>query len=87
MLTLNILANAKSREALCTTCVHAVTSKGFKGEALTCCNYGSELRELKFEVCECSVYCNKNSPKPNKTIGYITPEETERPRLTVIKVA
>jgi len=87
MLTLNILANAKSREALCTKCVHVVTNKGFKGEVLTFCNYGSELRELKFQVCECSVYSDKNAPKPNKTIGYITPEETEKPRLTVIKVA
>jgi hypothetical protein len=87
MLTLNILADTKSREALCTSCVHGVTNKGFKGEVLTFCNYGSELRELKFEVCECTVYSDKRIPKPEKPIGYITPGETARPKLTVIKVA
>ena len=87
MLTLNILANAKRREALCTACVHVVTNKGFKGEVLTFCNYGSELRELKFEVCECTVYANKNAPKVRKPIGYITPEEKNRLGLTVIRVA
>jgi len=86
MLTLNILANTKSRGALCTSCVHAVANKGFKGEQLTFCNYG-ELRELKFAVCECTVYCDKNAPKPNKTIGFVTPGEAARPKLTVIKIA
>jgi hypothetical protein len=88
MLTLNILANNKSREALCNSCAYAVTNKGFEGEVLTFCNYGSELRELKFEVCECTVYTDKNAPKARKSIGYIKPEEEEtKPRLTVIKIA
>ena len=87
MLTLNILANTKSREALCATCVYEVTNKGFKGEVLTFCNYAGDLRELKFGVCECTVYCDKNAPKPNKTIGFVTPGEAARPKLTVIKVA
>ena len=86
-MTLNILANEKRREALCTSCVHVVTNKGFKGEVLTFCNYGSELRELKFEVCECTVYSDKNAPKVRKPIGYIADEETAKPKVTVIKVA
>jgi hypothetical protein len=87
MLTLNILANTKSREALCTSCVYEVTNKGFEGKVLTFCSYGGGLRELKFGVCECSVYTDKRIPKPVKPIGYITPGETDKPRLTVIKVA
>jgi hypothetical protein len=87
MLTLNILANVKSREALCTTCVYEVTNKGFKGEKLTFCSYGSGLRELKFGVCECTVYTDQRIPKPDKPIGFVKPGETARPRLTVIKIA
>jgi hypothetical protein len=87
MLTLNILGNVKRREALCTSCVHEVTNKGFKGEVLTFCNYRSELRELKFEVCECTIYTDKRIPKPEKPIGFVKPGETVRPRLTIIKVA
>ncbi len=87
MLTLNILANVKSREALCTSCVYEVTQKGYSGEKLTFCNYGGGLRELKFEVCECSVYVDSRIPKPAKTIGFIKPGETVRPKITVIKIA
>ena len=87
MLTLNILANAKTREALCTTCVHEVTNKGFKGEELTFCSYAGGLRELKFGVCECTVYTDKRIVKPDKTIGFVQPEETARPGVTVIKIA
>jgi hypothetical protein len=78
MLTLNILANTKSRE---------VTQKGYKGEKLTSCNYGGGLRELKFEVCECSVYVDSRIPKPEKIIGFVKHGGTARPRITVIKIA
>ncbi len=87
MLTLNILAGVKSREALCSSCVYEVTQKGFKGEKATFCSYGSGLREMKFGVCECTVYIDKRIPKPEKTIGFVKPGETARPRLTVIKIA
>jgi hypothetical protein len=86
MLTLNILANVKSREALCTSCIYEVTQKGYKGEKLTFCNYGT-LRELKFEVCECTVYVDSRIPKREKVIGFVQPGETARPRITVIKIA
>ena len=87
MLTLNILANVKPREALCTSCVYEVTQKGYKGERLTFCNYGSGLRELKFEVRECTVYCDNRVSKPDKPIGFVKPGETARPNVTVIKIA
>jgi hypothetical protein len=87
MLTLNILANEKRREALCVSCAHEVTNKGFKGEVLTFCGYGGGLRELKFQVCECTVYTDKRIPRPEKPIGFVKPGEKARPRLTIIKIA
>jgi len=87
MLTLNILANEKRREALCSSCVYEVTQKGYKGEKLTFCSYGGGLRELKFEVCECTVYVDNRVTKPEKPIGFVKPGETARPKITVIKIA
>ncbi len=86
MLTLNILANVKRREALCSSCVYEVRQKGHEGEKLTFCSYG-EMRELKFEVCECSVYADSRIPKREKVIGFIKPEKTTRPNITVIKIS
>ena len=87
MLTLNILANAKRREALCTSCVYEVTQKGYKGEKLTFCNYGGGLRELKFEVCECTVFVDSRIIKPERIAGFVKPGGTTRPKITVIKIA
>ena len=87
MLTLNILAIEKSREALCTSCTYEVTQKGYKGEKLTFCSYGSGLRELKFEVCECSVYVDNRIIKPKKVIGFVQPGDKPKPIFTVIKIA
>jgi hypothetical protein len=84
---LNILGKVKTGEVLCASCVHEVTQKGFKGEKLTFCGYGGGLRELKFEVCECTAYRDKSVPEPEKPIGFIKPGEKARPRLTVIKIA
>jgi hypothetical protein len=87
MLTLNILGVAKRREALCPTCVYAVTQKGFKGEELTSCNFGGGLRELKFAVCECNAYVDFRVPKPERRVGFVNPDEPKKPRVTVIKIA
>lgn len=86
MLTLNILAKTKPAEALCASCAHAVTQKGFKGEALTSCGFGGTLRELAFEVSECSVYFNKRIRAPEKPIGYIKPGKPAKHKVTIIKV-
>jgi hypothetical protein len=48
---------------------------------------GCALREIKFEVCECTLYTDKRIPKPEKPIGFVKPGETARPRMTVIKIA
>lgn len=87
MLSLNILTKEKSREALCTSCVYEVTQKGFKDEKLTFCNYAGAMRELKFEVCECTVYVDSRVSKPEKVIGYIRRGEPAEPKLTIIKIA
>ena len=87
MLTLNILANVKSREALCSSCIYEVTQKGFKGEQLTFCSYGGGLRELKFGVCECTVYNDKRIPRSEKPIGFVKPGATAGHKVTVIKIA
>jgi hypothetical protein len=42
---------------------------------------------LTLNICECTVYIDKRIPKPEKPIGFVTPGETARPRLTVIKIA
>ncbi len=87
MLTLNILANEKRREALCYFVCPRSHAEGLQGEKLTFCNYGGELRELRFEVCECSVYVDGRVAKPAKVAGFIKPGETVRPKITVIKIA
>ena len=86
-MTLNILGKEQTGQVLCASCVHEVTQKGFKGEKLTFCGYGGGLRELKFEVCECTAYYDKSVPVPEKPIGFIKPGEKARPKLTVIKIA
>jgi hypothetical protein len=87
MLTLNILGTPKRREALCPTCTHAVVQKGFSGEKLTCCNLGGSLRELAFEVCDCTAYFDRRMPKAERVAGFVRREPEARPRVTVIKIA
>ena len=87
MFTWTIPTSVKSREALCSSCVYEVTQKGFEGEKATFCSYGGGMREMKFGVCECTVYIDKRISRPEKTIGFVKPGETARPKLTVIKIA
>jgi hypothetical protein len=87
MLTLNILGTAKPREALCPTCLYAVVRKGFSGEKLTNCNLGGELRELSFEVSECTAYVDRSIPKPERVVGFVQPEPLARHTITIIKIA
>jgi hypothetical protein len=87
MLTLNILGTPKRREALCPTCTYAVVQKGFSGEKLTSCNLGGGLRELAFEVSECTAYFDRRIPKPERVVGFIRPDPETTPTVTVIKIA
>ena len=86
MLTLNILGTPKRREGLCPTCTYAVVQKGFKGEKLTSCNLGGGLRELAFEVCECTAYVDRRIGKPERVVGFVQPDPATKPAITVIKI-
>ncbi len=86
MLTLNILGNSSRRETLCSTCVYAVTQKGRDGEELTSCCFGGGLRELKFEVCECSVYADTRIPKPQRLVGFVRPAPRQE-NIAVIRIS
>lgn len=77
----------KTSEVLCTSCVYEVTQKGSKGEKLTFCSYGGGLRELKFEVCECTVSGKANEPEAKREIGLVRRGETAKPPVTVIKIS
>jgi hypothetical protein len=85
MLTLNIVGNSKRHDTLCSTCVYAVTQKGRDGEALTSCCFGGGLRELKFEVCECSVYMDSRIPKPQRVVGFVRPARRQE-NIAVIRI-
>ncbi len=87
MLTLNILGNSKRREALCSTCVYAVTQKGHNGEELTSCSLGGGLRELKFEVYECSAYADNRIQKPERLVGFVKAARQEKQNFAVIRIA
>jgi hypothetical protein len=85
MLTLNILESPKRRVGLCPTCVYAVTQRGFEGEELTCCGYGGGLRELRFEVRECTAYIDRNFVPLRRVAGFVKPQTGNR-KTIVIKI-
>lgn len=87
MLTLNILASTKRREALCPTCVYAVTQKGFAGEATTFCCLGGTTRELRFEVRECTAYTDRRRAKPIRVAGFVRPDDEPEPYLAIVRIA
>jgi hypothetical protein len=87
MLTLNILGTPKRRDALCPTCVYAVAQKGFRGEELTFCGLGGGLRELTFEVCECTAYVDRRVSKPERVAGFVKPNRPAKQKITVIRIA
>lgn len=87
MLTLNILGTSRRREALCPSCLYAVVQKGFGGEKLTRCNLGGGLRELPFEVSECTAYVDRRIPKPEREVGFVRPGCDAKSAVTVIRIA
>jgi hypothetical protein len=87
MLTLNILGVPKRREALCPTCVYVVMQKGLRGEELTSCCLGGGVRELKFEVVECSAYTDRRIVRPKRVVGFASSTQPEKGNITVIKIA
>ena len=86
MLTLNLFETRERREALCPTCTYAVAQKGFNGEGLTCCSLGGGLRELTFEVRECTAYADNRIPKPKRAVGFVPRPEEPKLGVTVIRI-
>jgi hypothetical protein len=65
-------------ETLCATCVNVYRVKGANGKELIYCNYTSELREINFEVCECTGYLSKYIVPLPRVIGFAPGEGLSR---------
>jgi hypothetical protein len=61
--------------ALCNTCVNVYSVKGYGGKELIFCNYTSELRAIKFAVCECTGYHEKNIAPVVRVAGFVPTNE------------
>src|SRR4051794_33233553 len=68
-------AAAARANALCNTCVNVHNVKGFGGKQMVFCNYTSELRAIKFAVCECTGYRNKNVVPEVRVVGFVRIDE------------
>ena len=84
-------AAAKGREnALCNSCVNVHNVKGYGGKELIYCNYTSELRAIKFAVCECTGFRNKNVAPVVRVAGFVRINEItsgEAFPATVVRIA
>lgn len=69
--------SAAMANALCHGCVHVHKVKGYNGKVLLFCNFGSELRAVKFAVRECTGFCSNSaaSPAPVRVAGFVRVEE------------
>lgn len=76
-------------KTLCHGCVCVHRVKGFNGEELISCNFGSELIRIQFPVSECSGYLENQGPKLVRIVGFARPESAEREAFpaTVIHIA
>jgi hypothetical protein len=63
---------------LCSTCVNVYNVKGYGGKELVFCNYTSELRAIKFVVCECTGYRSKNIVPLTRIVGFAPFETIDR---------
>jgi len=81
--------SAAMANALCHGCVHVHKVRGFSGEVLLSCNFGSELRPIKFAVRECTGFCSNHAPAPVRVAGFVRLEELSREEAfpaTVIRI-
>ena len=68
-------AAAAKAGTLCNTCVNVHSVKGLGGKEQIFCNYTSELRAIKFAVCECTGYRNKNVAPVVRVAGFVRADE------------
>jgi hypothetical protein len=65
----------KTFDGLCNSCVNVHSIKDYRGRELIYCNYGSELRAIKFAVCECTGYKDKNVAPVARIAGFVRSDE------------
>lgn len=58
-------------QTLCRSCVNVHSIKGTRGDELTFCNYGGQLRPVTFCVCECTGYYSKNVVPVSRIVGFV----------------
>jgi hypothetical protein len=83
-------AAAARANALCNSCVNVHSVKGFAGKELTFCNYSSELRAIKFAVCECTGFRDRNAAPAVRVAGFVRIDEIaagEAFPATVVRIA
>jgi len=71
---------------LCNTCVNVHNVKGFGGKELVFCSYTSELREIKFAVCECTGYRSNNIVPLTRVIGFAPVEGLSREAFPAVAI-
>ena len=83
-------AAAARVNGLCKSCVNVHSVKGFGGRELTFCNYTSELRAIKFGVCECTGYRDRNIAPVVRVAGFVRIDEVrtgEAFPATVVRIS
>ncbi|HZD31127.1 MAG TPA: hypothetical protein VE779_05640 [Candidatus Angelobacter sp.] len=68
---------ASAEQSLCLTCVHAVVTRGTRGQKWVACNLAAALRPVKFTVCECTGHCLPSGSARLVTIEGFVPEKRE----------
>ena len=80
-------SSSAKAETLCTSCVNVYRVRGVGGRELIFCNYTSDLRAIKFVVCECTGYRNRNIAPVTRVAGFVRVDEIEQAfPATVIRV-
>ena len=67
--------SAARANALCHKCANVHRVKGTGGKELLFCNFGSELRAIRFSVCECTGYRSNEEPTPVRIAGFVRLDE------------
>jgi len=91
LMSLREAKSAAMANALCHGCAHVHKVKGVGGKELVFCNFGSDLRAVKFAVTECTGFCSSSAPVPApvRVAGFVRVEELENEEAfpaTIIRI-
>ncbi len=87
--SLRPVSSSAKAETLCASCVNVYRVRGVSGRELIFCNYTSDLRAIKFAVCECTGYRNRDVAPVARVAGFVRLNEignTEAFPATVIRI-